>query len=443
MKKQMEKSSKNKTENQIKNKTENQIKKKSVNQLQKRNEKQSEPKEDKKPYKKSTDKEIPCPVYKKCGGCQLLHMDYNAQLSLKKKQLGKLLAPYCKVEEIIGMEHPEHYRCKVHAAFGRDKRGTIISGVYKEGTHLIVPVETCLLEDEKADAIMKTIRDLLKPFKIKTYDEDTGYGLLRHVLIRKGYATGQIMVVLVLGSPIMPSKNNFVKALRKEHPEITTVIVNVNDKRTSMVLGEKQQVIYGPGYIEDELCGMTFKISPKSFYQVNPPQAQKLYEKAVEYAGLTGKETVLDAYCGTGTIGIIAAERAGKVLGVELSRDGVRDAVNNAKQNKVSNISFYQADAGEFMEKAAARGEKIDVVLMDPPRTGSSERFLQAVTTVKPSRIVYVSCNPQTLARDLKYLCNHGYRAKKAAAVDMFPFTDDTETVCLLDNIKIKHTSFD
>lgn len=435
MKKQMEKSSKNKTENQIK--------KKSVNQLQKRNEKQSEPKEDKKPYKKSTDKEIPCPVYKKCGGCQLLHMDYNAQLSLKKKQLGKLLAPYCKVEEIIGMEHPEHYRCKVHAAFGRDKRGTIISGVYKEGTHLIVPVETCLLEDEKADAIMKTIRDLLKPFKIKTYDEDTGYGLLRHVLIRKGYATGQIMVVLVLGSPIMPSKNNFVKALRKEHPEITTVIVNVNDKRTSMVLGEKQQVIYGPGYIEDELCGMTFKISPKSFYQVNPPQAQKLYEKAVEYAGLTGKETVLDAYCGTGTIGIIAAERAGKVLGVELSRDGVRDAVNNAKQNKVSNISFYQADAGEFMEKAAARGEKIDVVLMDPPRTGSSERFLQAVTTVKPSRIVYVSCNPQTLARDLKYLCNHGYRAKKAAAVDMFPFTDDTETVCLLDNIKIKHTSFD
>lgn len=443
MKKQMEKSNKNKTENQIKKKTENQIKKKSVNQLQKRNEKQSEAKEDKKPYKKSTDKEIPCPVYKKCGGCQLLHMDYNAQLSLKKKQLGKLLAPYCKVEEIIGMEHPEHYRCKVHAAFGRDKRGTIISGVYKEGTHLIVPVETCLLEDEKADAIMKTIRDLLKPFKIKTYDEDTGYGLLRHVLIRKGYATGQIMVVLVLGSPIMPSKNNFVKALRKEHPEITTVIVNVNDKRTSMVLGEKQQVIYGPGYIEDELCGMTFKISPKSFYQVNPPQAQKLYEKAVEYAGLTGKETVLDAYCGTGTIGIIAAERAGKVLGVELSRDGVRDAVNNAKQNKVSNISFYQADAGEFMEKAAARGEKIDVVLMDPPRTGSSERFLQAVTTVKPSRIVYVSCNPQTLARDLKYLCNHGYRAKKAAAVDMFPFTDDTETICLLDNIKVKHTSFD
>ena len=384
-----------------------------------------------------------CPVYKKCGGCQLLHMDYGAQLNFKKEQVSKLLKPYGKLEGIIGMEHPEHYRHKVHAAFGRDRRGNIISGVYKEGTHLIVPVENCLLENEKADAIIQTIRKLLKSFKIKTYDEDTGYGLLRHVLVRTGYHTGQIMVVLVLGSPIMPSKNNFVKALRKEHPEITTVVVNVNDKRTSMVLGEKQQVIYGPGYIEDELCGMTFKISPKSFYQVNPPQAQKLYEKAVEYAGLTGKETVLDAYCGTGTIGIIAAERAGKVLGVELSRDGVRDAVNNAKQNKVSNISFYQADAGEFMEKAAARGEKIDVVLMDPPRTGSSERFLQAVTTVKPSRIVYVSCNPQTLARDLKYLCNHGYRAKKAAAVDMFPFTDDTETVCLLDNIKIKHTSFD
>lgn len=375
---------------------------------------------------------VPCSLYKKCGGCQLLHMSYEEQLIFKKKQISKLLSPYCKVEEFIIMEKPEHYRCKVNAAFGRDRKGNIISGVFKEGTHRIMPVEKCLLEDEKADAIMKTIRGLLKSFKIKTYDEDTGYGLLRYVLIRKGYVTGQIMVVLVLGSPIMPSKNNFVKALRKEHPEITTVIVNVNDKRTSMVLGEKQQVIYGPGFIEDRLCGMTFKISPKSFYQVNPPQAEKLYNKAIEYAHLTGKETLLDAYCGTGTIGLIASKGAGKVLGVELNQEGVRDAIANAKKNQVSNIRFYQADAGDFMVQAAEAGEKIDVVLMDPPRSGSSEKFLSALLRLKPDRVVYVSCNPETLARDLKYLCNNGYRAKKAAAVDMFPFTDDTECVCLL-----------
>jgi len=373
-----------------------------------------------------------CPKYKKCGGCQLLHMTYEEQLAFKKKQTAKLLAPYCRVEEILGMEKPFHYRHKVHAVFGRDGKGNIISGVYKEGTHIIVPVDECLLEDKKADAIIRTIRGLLKSFKIKTYDEDTDYGLLRHVLIRKGYASGEIMVVLVLASPIMPSKNNFVKALRKEHPEITTVVVNVNDKRTSMVLGDKQQVIYGPGFIKDKLCGMTFKISPKSFYQVNPPQAEKLYHKAIEYANLTGKETVLDAYCGTGTIGLIAAKEAEKVIGVELNPEGVRDAIANAKANEVSNIRFYRADAGEFMVQMADKGEKVDVVLMDPPRSGSSEKFLSALLRLKPDRVVYVSCNPETLARDLKYLCNNGYRAKKAAAVDMFPFTDDTEAVVLL-----------
>ena len=374
-----------------------------------------------------------CTVYKKCGGCQLLHMDYGAQLNFKKVQVSKLLKPYGRLEEIIGMEHPAHYRYKVHAVFGRDRRGNIISGVYKEGTHLIVPVESCFLENEKADAIIQTIRKLLKSFKIKTYDEDTGYGLLRHVLVRTGYHTGQIMVVLVLRSPIMPSRNNFVKALRKEHPEITTVVVNVNDKRTSMVLGDKEQVIFGPGYIEDELCGMTFKISPKSFYQVNPPQAQKLYLKAMEYAKLSGRETVLDAYCGTGTIGMIAAGKAGKVIGVELNKDAVKDAIAGARKNRVSNIRFYQADAGDFMVKMADAGEKVDVVFMDPPRSGSSERFLKALITLNPRRVVYVSCNPETLARDLKLLCGKGYRMKKAAAVDMFPFTDDTEVVCMLE----------
>ena len=236
-----------------------------------------------KPQHLSEKKKSLCPVSKKCGGCQLLNIPYQKQLQNKQKQVEDLLKEFCKVYPIVGMENPFHYRNKVHAVFGRDKKGNIVSGIYKEGTHQIVSVEECLLENEKADAIIQTIRKLLKSFKIKTYDEDTGYGLLRHVLVRVGYQTGQIMVVLVLGSPIMPSKNNFVKALRREHPEITTVVVNVNEKRTSMVLGDKEQVIYGPGYIEDELCGMTFKISPKSFYQVNPGMAQKLYEKAMRY----------------------------------------------------------------------------------------------------------------------------------------------------------------
>ncbi|CUO70607.1 23S rRNA (uracil-C(5))-methyltransferase RlmCD [Roseburia hominis] len=280
-------------------------------------------------------------------------------------------------------------------------------------------------------------------FCIQTYDEDTGYGLLRHVLVRRGFHSGEVMVVLVLGSPVLPSKNHFVMALRELHPEISTVIVNVNDKRTSMVLGDKESVIYGKGYIEDTLCGCTFRISPKSFYQVNPVQTELLYGKAIAYAALTGNETVVDAYCGTGTIGIIAAKSAKKVIGVELNRDAVRDAVKNAKCNNVKNIEFYNADAGQFMVEMAEyradakRGEKsgadeVDVVFMDPPRAGSDEAFLSSVVTLAPKRVVYVSCNPETLARDLLYLTKHGYRAQECQPVDMFPWTKHVETVVLL-----------
>ena len=242
--------------------------------------------------------------------------------------------------------------------------GGIISGVYKAGTHEVINIDACQIEDELSSAIIRDIRGLLHSFKIKTYDEDTGYGLLRHVLVRRGFHSGEVMVVLVLGSPVLPSKNHFVKALRELHPEISTVIVNVNDKRTSMVLGDKESVIYGKGYIEDTLCGCTFRISPKSFYQVNPVQTEILYGKAIAYATLTGNETVVDAYCGTGTIGIIAAKSAKKVIGVELNRDAVRDAVKNAKCNNVKNIEFYNADAGQFMVEMAEyradakRGEK-------------------------------------------------------------------------------------
>ncbi|MCC8080890.1 MAG: 23S rRNA (uracil(1939)-C(5))-methyltransferase RlmD [Lachnospiraceae bacterium] len=385
-----------------------------------------------------SDRQPSCPVMKKCGGCQYQDVSYKRQLAIKQEQVSKLLKPFCRVYPITGMEDPYHYRNKVHAVFDRLKDGTIISGVYEEKTHRVVPVNDCLIEDEKADAIIRDIRGMLRSFKIKTFDEDTGYGLLRHVLVRRGFATGQIMVVLVLGSPILPSKNNFVQALRKLHPEISTIVINVNNKRTSMVLGEKETVIYGKGYIEDILCGQTFRISSKSFYQVNPAQTGKLYAKAIELAGLTGKERVIDAYCGIGTIGICAASRAQEVIGVELNRDAVRDAVRNAKRNDKENISFYNADAGEFMMQMAAQGERVDVVFMDPPRSGSSEAFLRAAVRVRPARIIYISCNPDTQARDLKYLKMNGYRAQGAYPYDCFPFTGHIETIVQLSREEVR-----
>lgn len=373
-----------------------------------------------------------CPIHGKCGGCQLLDMPYEKQLKKKQEQVTKLLSPYCRTQKIVGMENPFHYRNKVHAVFGHRKDGTVISGIYQQGTHFIVPVDECLIEDPRADAIIRDIRDLLRSFKIKTYNEDTGYGLFRHVLIRTGYHSGQIMVVLVLGSPILPSKNNFVKALRKLHPEITTIVLNVNDQKTSMILGEKETVLYGKGYIEDELCGHVFRISSRSFYQVNPVQTEKLYAKAIELAGLTGRERVIDAYCGIGTIGLIASDRAKEVISVELNPDAVKDAIVNAKRNGIKNVRFYQNDAGIFMRQMADEGESADVVFMDPPRSGSDEKFLSSVVTLNPKKIVYISCNPVTLARDLKYLTRHGYRAETAVPFDMFPSTEHVETVCLL-----------
>lgn len=379
-----------------------------------------------------------CPVHKKCGGCRYQGVPYAEQLKTKEKWVGKLMGKFCQVHPIAGMENPYHYRNKVHAVFDRDRKGNIISGVYQEGTHRVIPVESCMIEDQLADAIIGTIRKLAKSFKIKTYDEDTGYGLLRHVLVKRAFATGQVMVVIVIGSPIFPSRNNFVKALLKEHPEITTIVHNINDKRTSMVLGEREKTMYGKGYIEDILCGKKFRISAKSFYQVNPIQTEILYRKAIEAAGFTGKEYVIDAYCGIGTIGMIASDYVDSVVGVELNRDAVRDAIGNAKGNQIKNIRFVCDDAGKFMVKLAAAAEHDasvrvpDVVLMDPPRSGSDEAFLSALVKMAPKKVVYISCNPETLERDVRWLTKHGYKAKGAWPVDMFPFTEHCEVVCAM-----------
>lgn len=366
-----------------------------------------------------------------------MNKTYEEQLAIKEKRLAELLRPFCKTEKICGMEgDPFHYRHKVHAVFGMNRRREIICGTYEANSHRIVPLDGCLIENEKADAIIATVRDLMPSFKIQPYNEDTGYGLLRHVLVRVGYHTGQILVVLVLSTPILPSKRNFVQALLKKHPEITSIVLNVNNKRTSMVLGEKQQVLYGKGVIEDTLLGKRFRISPKAFYQVNPAQTEVLYRKALEYARLTGRETVVDAYCGTGTIGILASTAAKQVIGVELNPDAVRDAVQNAKRNGIENITFVQKDAGKFLVEMAAQGGKADVVFMDPPRSGSTEEFLASVAAIAPKRLVYVSCNPETLVRDLHFLRKKGYGVSRAVGVDMFPFTEGVETVVLLSRTK-------
>ena len=274
-----------------------------------------------------------------------------------------------------------------------------------------------------APTTLLAFRKLAQSFKFQAYDEDSKRGFLRHVQVRIGYHTGQIMVVIVSGKPMFPSKRNFVNALLKEHPEITTIVHNVNPYHTNLVLGPKNDVLYGKGYIEDELCGCTFRISPGSFYQINPQQTEVLYNTAMDFAGLAGNETFFDAYCGTGTIGIIAATKGAKrVIGVELNKTAVRDAKSNARRNRIENIEFYAGDASRFITEMAAAGEKVDVIMMDPPRAGSTEEFLTAVCKMAPSKVVYISCNPETLARDLRFLTNRGYIAQKIQPVDMFPY---------------------
>ena len=376
-------------------------------------------------------KNTKCVVSKRCGACSSLNIPYEKQLEDKEKMLKKLFDKKIKINHIIGMKNPYNYRNKVHAAFANN-RGTVISGVYEMGTHKVVQVDNCLIEDKKAREIISTIRNLSKSFKIRIYDEDRRDGLLRHVLIRRGFKSGEIMVVLVVASLVFPSKNNFVKALLKAHPDITTIVLNENNKKTSMVLGDREKVIYGKGYIMDTLCGCVFKISPKSFYQVNPVQTEILYNKAINLLELKGTETVIDAYCGIGTMGIIASSKVKKVIGVELNGDAVKDAIFNSKLNKIQNARFFEGDAGDFMSDMAARGEKIDAVIMDPPRSGSTEKFIDSIAKIKPQKVVYVSCNPETLARDLKYYKRKGYKTSEVYPVDMFPHTLHSECVCLL-----------
>jgi len=382
------------------------------------------------------EKEFSCPVYKKCGGCQL-DVNYPQQLSYKQRTLHKLLGRFGKIEPVIGMKDPLHYRCKVSTAFGY-AGGRVLSGVWQSSSGKLTSVEDCALEDPVAKKIVSVIKKLLPSFRLQTYDPRTGKGFLRFVMVRVGKQSGQILVALGTGSGKFPTKGDFVKELVKRCPEITTVVQNISTDRLNLILGEKETVLYGPGTITDRLCGYDFKISARSFFQVNPVQTEVLYTTAVEMAGLSGNETVIDAYCGVGTIGIIASGKCKTVTSVESNGDAVKNARENAALNNIENIRIFEADAGKFMTESARRGETVDVVFTDPPRAGCSRQFLASLLELSPKKVVYISCNPETQARDLGFLTNNGYKVKKIRAVDMFPYTRHIESVVLLSREDIR-----
>ena len=376
-----------------------------------------------------------CKICRSCGGCVFQQLDYESQLEYKRAKVREQFRRVAKMEvevnPCVGMEKPYFYRNKIQMPFGLDKKGFPYCGFYKEGTHVIVPVEKCFIEDERAKHILDAVKKLIRSFRISPYIEDERQGILRHVLIRTSYYEKQIMVVLVTTIDSFPSRGNFVKALVRECPEITTVVQNINGRSTNVILGEKEHVLYGKGYIEDSLCGVRFQISAKSFYQTNPVMTEKLYSAAMEAAGLTGNEIVFDAYSGIGTIGLIAAKKAKQVISVEIVPQAVRDGIKNARMNGIENFRMYCDDASSFMVRMAQNSEGVDVLFMDPPRKGSDERCLKAVMKLAPRRIVYVSCEPSTLARDVKFLSSK-YRLGSVTPFDMFPQTAHVESVASL-----------
>lgn len=390
-----------------------------------------------------------CPIDGRCGGCTLLRVAYPKQLRAKQERMeelfGGLFDERSRVRSIIGMQNPLHYRTKVVSPYvavydRRTRQHRVLCGMYERGTHRVIDSGECLIENREAKRIILTVRDLMRRFGMTPYDEDADTGFLRHVQVRVGHTSGEVMVTLVTRDEAFPASRSFVRALKKAHPSITTVVQNVNTRVTNAILGDKERTLYGPGFILDSLCGLTFRISSKSFYQVNAVQTEALYTRAVEMARLTGTETVMDAYCGTGTIGLVAARGvnggagAARVIGVEERPDAVADAANNARHNGVDAV-FVADDAGAFMRRMAEEGAALDVLLMDPPRSGATPDFLKAACALAPARVVYISCNPETQARDAAYLVRHGYRIDEMQPVDMFPHTPHTENILAFERV--------
>ena len=380
-----------------------------------------------------------CENYKYCGGCNVQHMKYEEQLAFKRKRVQDVIKHIggldVEVPEVLGMDNPYKYRNKVQVPIGMSFDGRVIGGFYQKGTHQIINMEKCYIEDEEADKVLATLKKLFNKYEVEPGDSYTGTGLLRYVIIRRSYLNGDMMVVLVTQTRKFPNVKSIITELRDKHPQVKTVVQNINNRRTSKVLGDYEIVLYGPSYIEDEILGLKFKISAKSFYQVNPAQTIVLYSKAMEFAELTKKDKVLDAYCGVGTIGLIASRNAKEVVGVEIVKEAIVDAKKNATNNGIKNAEFYALDAANFMVDKRRKKDEFDVVFVDPPRDGCSQKFIKALLYMNPKRIVYISCDPSSLARDLKQL-KHAYNLVKIQPVDMFPKTYHVETVVRLDRIE-------
>ena len=391
-----------------------------------------------------------CPVARQCGGCQIQEMDYQAQLRFKQELVKNNIERIGHISDyqmmpVIGMDEPFHYRNKAQYPVGMDKDGNIVMGFFAGRTHHIIDNTDCALGAKINSRILGIIKEYMQDNKIKPYDEDKHAGTVRHILIRNGYHTDQIMVCLVINAESIKNSDDLVKRL-KDIDGMTSIMININRNKTNVILGDTCKILWGKSYIEDYICDIRYQISPLSFYQVNPKQTEKLYSKALEYAGLTGNETVWDLYCGIGTISLFMAAKARKVYGVEIVPQAIEDAKNNARLNNIDNAEFFVGKAEEVVpafyeelsrkaangDEEAKRGIHPDVVVVDPPRKGCEETLLETVVKMSPKRMVYVSCDSATLARDLKFMEEHGYKVEKVQAVDQFGNTVHVETVCLL-----------
>lgn len=377
-----------------------------------------------------------CSIYSKCGSCHLLHMDYESQIEYKKNYVS-----YClkkekldgKIDTVIEASNKTGYRNKMQVAY-KYKDNEMIYGFYEEETHRVIPLKNCKIQTKNQNEVCKAVLEIMKQMKIAPYNEDKRTGVIRFVVVREASKTKEVLVTIVTNSEIFPGRNDFVKRLRSKCPFITSIVQNINKRKTSIILGEEEKVLFGPGYINEKICDINFKISSRTFFQVNPEQTEKLYNKALEYAELTGNEIVIDAYCGVGTIGMVLSSNAKEVYGVEVNKQSVINARQNAYENKIKNIKFVCEDATVYLHELAKENVDVDVVVMDPPRSGSTEKFMDALIKLSPKRIVYISCEASTLARDLKYFFSKtkNYVLKNKSIVDMFVGTYHIETVCVL-----------
>ena len=380
--------------------------------------------------------DVDCNTYKRCGGCNLRHVKYEETLKMKQNAVqslvNKTLKNKLQVKETVGMENPLHYRNKAQYPIGINKKGEPVIGVFANRTHEVIPIDDCLIQNKKSEEIAKFIIEFIKEKNISIYDEKTGKGLVRHIVTKVGIKTGEIMCVIVINGYKIPNESELVENLKTRYPEINAIVKNINIKNTNVILGQENINLYGNGYIEDILGEYKFKISPLSFYQVNPVQAEKLYNLGVSMAEITKDDVVFDLYCGIGTISLFMSKFAKKVYGIEIVEEAVKMAKENAESNNVSNTEFFAGDVEIVLDDLINnKGIKADVVMFDPPRKGLDKKSIDNILNIRPKKIVYISCNPATLIRDLADFENE-YDIKTIIPVDMFPYTSHVECVSVL-----------